>query len=420
MPRLRTPQLILLIALLGAACGDDDDASTTPDANPDAGSDGDADGDTDTDADTDTGPDTSPFALVSGPIMIREVSSGHVAFPDITPLADGRILLVYREAAVHGVDPTGVITGQVGTADGLEWSDPVTLHDVPDVDDRDPSVRALAGGDILLSYFQYRYEETGDGDLPVHQIFLGRSTDGGETFTDFELVPELAMEYPGAYIDTDLLWKDTLGDPVVVTACSNPVVEVGDRLVVQNYGGYAWNHDNPAAPKSQITLFVSDDDGGSWSEQVVAPDAAPGTWLQEPSLLALDADNWIMHVRTATGSSPGYLGRTWQIRSEDGGQTWGDWEQLEFYGHAPYLYRLENGLLLSAFRELNSGGTQAAVSFVYSDDDGASWSAPLRILDWVATEVGYPSIHQLDDGNILFVYYFAGSSIRASIYSYTG
>jgi len=406
----------LVTLILAAGCGDDDASGSGGDTDTDT----DTDADTDTDTDTDTDSDTWPFVLEEGPIMIRQVTSGHVAFPDIAPLADGRILLVYREAEVHGVDPTGMITGQIGTADGLEWGDPVTVHDVPDVDDRDPSVSALSSGDIMLTYFQYRYEPTDDGDLSVHQIFAGRSTDDGETFADFEMVPDLSMDYPGAYIDTDLLWKDALDEPVVVTACSNPVIEVAGRLIVQSYGGFAWNTSNPDAPRSQISLFVSDDDGASWTEEIVAPDQADDTWLQEPALLALDDDDWIVHVRTAPGSSPGYLGYTWQIRTDDGGQTWGDWEQLDFYGHAPYLHRLENGLLLSAFRELNSAATQAAVSFVWSDDDGDTWSGPLRIVDWVATEVGYPSIHQLEDDRILFVYYFAGTSIRASIYSYAG
>jgi hypothetical protein len=254
----------------------------------------------------------------------------------------------------------------------------------------------------------------------VHQIFSGRSTDDGETFGDFAMVPDLSMSYPDAYIDTDLLWKDALGDPVVVTACSSPVVEVGDRLIVQSYGGFAWNQSNPDAPRSRISLLTSDDGGTSWIEEPLLPLEAADTWLQEPSLLALDDEHWIVHVRTAPGSSPGYLGRTWQIRTDDGGQSFGEWVELEFYGHAPYLYRLDNGLVLSAFRELNSTATQAAVSFVYSEDEGETWSDPLRIVDWVATEVGYPSIHQLEDGRILFVYYFAGTSIRASIYSYAG
>ncbi|MBW2531911.1 MAG: exo-alpha-sialidase, partial [Deltaproteobacteria bacterium] len=334
------------------------------------------------------------------------------------PLADVSLLLVYREAAVHGVDPTGRIIGQIGTGDGLDWTEPEVLHDVPDIDDRDPSVTALASGDVVLNYFQYRYEPTADGDLSLHQIFLGRSVDQGATFGDFAQVPPGAMSYPGAYIDEDLLWVDAAGDPVIVTACSSPVVELGDRLIVQNYGGNAWNQDNPDAPRSYVSLFVSEDDGASWAEQIIAPDAAPGTWLQEPSLLALDDLRWLVHVRTATGSSPGYLGDTWQASTDDGGATWGEWRELGFYGHAPYLYRLANGTLISAFRELNFNATQAAVSFVYSLDEGETWSEPVRVVHWLPTELGYPSVLQLEDERILFVYYQAGTSIRAAIYSY--
>jgi len=37
-------------------------------------------------------------------------------------------LLVYREAAQEGVDPTGRIVRQAGAADALVWSDPETLR----------------------------------------------------------------------------------------------------------------------------------------------------------------------------------------------------------------------------------------------------------------------------------------------------
>lgn len=385
------------------------------------------DGETDSDSAEDSGNDgdisgyTCEFNAVDA-VVIRTIDTGHVAFPDITRLSDGQILLVYREASEHGVDPTGRITKQIGSADGTTWTDPEILHDVPDVDDRDPSVTTLSNGDIVLNYFQYIYQTTtGDGNLGVHQIFYGRSSDDGQTWGDFTMVPSgsgLAMDYPNAEIGSDLLWNDGNGNPVVVTACSNPIVEIGDRLFSQNYGGNAWNSANPSAPKSYISLFISDDSGATWSEQMIAPGVSQDTWLQEPSLLALDEENWIVHLRTASGSSPGNPGYLWQIRTDDGGQTWGDYLQFDFIGHAPYLYRLSNGVVLSAFRWLNDTYTSTNVNFIYSTDNGETWSEMISIIEPQTVEVGYPSILELADNRMLIVYYFGGQTIAGIIYEF--
>jgi hypothetical protein len=399
--------------LLAASCGG-------------GGGDLDAGGsDSGTDSETDTGTDISgldcAFDVAEGPFEIKSVTSGHVAFPDVTRLPGGDILLVYRQATTHGVDPAGAIVAQIGTPDGLAWSPSGVLVDVDDVDDRDPSVTTLASGDLALSYFQYVYQGTADGDLGVHQIFFSLSQDEGETWSVPAMVPSgagYAMDYPGAAIGSDQLWADGSAIPVMVTACSNDPVETGGEVLVQSYGGYAWNTSYSGAPRSRISLFASGDGGATWSERPIAPDAETGTWLQEPALLALDDQRWIVHLRTAAGSSPGNGGAMWQIRSFDGGQTWGDYEKFDFIGHAPFLYRLSNGVIVSAFRWLNSSFTSTNVGFIHSTDGGETWSDVAFVLDPQTVEVGYPSVLELDGDRMLVVYYVGGYEIGGVIYEF--
>ena len=376
----------------------------------------------DVDTDTDTWPDLTgkecAFALSAAPLAIRAEPSGHVAFPDVARLPGGEILLVYREADEHGVDPVGRIVRQVGAADALEWSEPEVLHDTPDIDDRDPSVTVTADGEVVVNWFQYVYEATDDGDLGVHQVFFGRSDDLGATLAETSMVPSLSMDYPGAYVGDDELWLDAAGDPVVVTACSSPVREIGGGLFVQSYGGYAWNTANPAAPRSRISLFTSGDGGGTWTESPIADGQAADTWLQEPSLLALGPNRWIVQLRTADGMSPGNPGNLWQTTTDDGGATWSGYEDLGFVGHAPYLYRLSNGVLVSAFRWLNDAFTSTNVDFIYSMDAGVTWSELVPILDPQVVEVGYPSILELEGDKMLVVFYVGGTTIRGAIYDF--
>jgi hypothetical protein len=383
------------------------------------------DADSGTDTDTDTWPDLDgldcAFALDGDPLVIRQTTSSHVAFPDVARLPSGEILLVYREAGVHGVDPTGGIAYQTGSADGLDWSAPEEFLDTPDIDDRDPSVTVTAAGDVIANWFQYVYESTDDGDLGVHQIFFGRLDNTEGLLVDTAMVPDLSMSYPGAYVGDDELWLDADGDPVVVTACSSPIREIGGSLFVQSYGGYAWNTSNPSAPRSRISLFASGDGGGLWAELPIAEGQAPDTWLQEPSLLALTADRWIVQLRTAEGSSPGNAGNLWQTTTDDGGATWSEYVDLGFVGHAPYLARLSNGVLVSAFRWLEWTGvnpTSTNVNFIYSMDQGATWSDMISVLAPQIVEVGYPSILELEGNRMLIVFYVGGTSIQGAIYDF--
>jgi hypothetical protein len=349
---------------------------------------------------------------------IRDSGGNHLAFPDVARLGDGRILLVYREGATH-VDATGRIMKQLGTADGLTWSDPEVLHDEPGMDDRDPSVAALAGGDLLVSYFQYAGQATADGTVYLHHNFVGRSTDDGATFGTFAQVDPGPMADPSAGLDANGVWVDGTGAPLVIMATSSAIIEVGGRLALPAYGGPALDLGDLAhATRSHLSIYWSDD-AVTWTESIVAPGVATGTWLMEPAILKLDDGTLLMHVRTAAGTSPSSPGNLWQTASADDGATWSDYRDLGFVGHAPELLQLRCGVVLSAFRWINQAFTAEAVSFVYSLDRGATWSEVQPIADCGATECGYPGLLELEENRVLVVYYAPGGvSIDATIYSF--
>jgi photosystem II stability/assembly factor-like uncharacterized protein len=95
----------------------------------------------------------------------------------------------------------------------------------------------------------------------------------------------------------------------------------------------------------------------------------------------------------------------WWSESTDGGLTWTRSEKTGFPGHAPYLYRTAEGVLLLGHR-------LPGTSLHYSLDDGRTWSENLQLDECIGA---YPSMTALRDGSILFVYYEEGpgSSIRA-------
>lgn len=356
--------------------------------------------------------DPERFVIASG-------GGDHLAFPDVTRLPDGQLLLVYRRGATH-VDDTGRIMKQLGTADGRTWSPPEVLYDTPSVDDRDPSVMTTAKGDVLVDWFQYVQTSTSAGTLTTHEVFALRSTDGGKTFAPAGQITSGKMSVPGATKSADGLWVDAEGKPVIVAAASSAIVEVGSKLLLPTYGGNALATSalGIQSPASRISLYESAD-GATFVERLINPDADKDVWLQEPALLPLP-DRWLMHARSAKGASPGNPGKMLQAVSTDEGKTWSAWEPFPFVGHAPELLALSDGPIVSAFRELDDAFTHEWVSLVTSIDGGRTWSEPLRIRDCKAAECGYPGLLELADHRLLVVYYApGGKSIDAAIYPFT-
>ena len=362
-------------------------------------------------------PTSITFTLEQAVTIAEEM--GHLAFPDVARLADGRIALVYRQGASH-VDPSGLVMAQFGSEDGLTWSDPAVILDTPGIDDRDPSVALLADGRLLVTWFPYDWETIGGSRLTLHEVFGAFSSDQGETFPHVVQISDGSMSVEGGHIDEQGLWADGAGEAVLVWACSSPAVEYQGRILLPAYGGHALNLSQLAThPRSWITLFASDDGGETWARERVETGGPADTWLMEPSLLPVRNGPFRLHIRTADGTDPGGPGQTAQSFSFDGGAVWAPWQDLDFIGHAPNLYQLQNGAVLSAFRWVSDSYTVASAAFVHSLDDGKTWSHPIEIEYCAGYECGYPSILELPGNRVLFVYYGrGGASIKGAIYSF--
>ena len=391
---MRTALLVAALSLVG--CSSSEDATPKVDAGVDA-----------------PAPTLASFELEQS---FTIASGGHLAFPDLARLADGSLLLVYRKGATH-VDASGRIMKQFGSADGTSWSDPEVLYDAPDIDDRDPSVTVLHSGDVLVSYFQYLTEALSGGTLATHHVFLGRSTDGGQSFGPFTQIDGGSMSPSSPALNADGLWVDAQGTLLEVEACSSPVVELGSKLVLPVYGGHPLNLAKLAAmPRSQVSFLVSTD-GQTFTQEAVL--ALSDVWLQEPALLPLSNGTTLLQVRTASGASPSSPGPLMQSTSTDLA-TWSAPEGLGFVGHAPSLIELPGGLVLSAYRWLDDAFSEERVSFSWSLDAGTTFSAPIDVADCGGVECGYPSMVSLGADRFLLVYYApGGSSIEGVIYHYT-
>ena len=197
------------------------------------------------------------------------------------------------------------------------------------------------------------------------------SGDNGHTWSEPWLVPSTANAFWG---------------------CSSPILELSDGdLIWPIYREYA----DPLRTWSAV--IRSSDKGKTWSDPVFVDESNDDN--DEPALVELPGGKLLCVMRANHGDS------MWWSVSNNKGFAWTPSGKIGFPGHAPYLHRSREGVLLLGHRLPHT-------SIHFSLDDGKTWSDNV-LLD--TCDGAYPSMVELKDGTVLFVYYEEGpgSSLRA-------
>ncbi len=310
------------------------------------------------------------------------------AFPDVCRLRNGDLFVVFYGGTGHVTAPSeaaprgGAVYGLRSTDEGRTWSEPFVIVDTPE-DDRDPHVRQLGNGDVLVTYFTLRYQKKGELSVEEGKVFVVRSIDGGETW-DQEPTPVS----PTPYDDVDGLSSVFQSGP--------PMQLEGGHVILPVYGTVS------VRPRHYETAMMhSSDFGKTWdaASRVDPEQSATFSYGFCEASLARLADG-----RLITVMRPGMH----QSYSSDEGYTWTKATQLPHPGDAPTVIRTRDNVLVVAHR---TPGTAAS----FSTDDGATWTSPSRI-DTVGG--AYPGLVELEDGSILCIYYEegVGSSIRSAVF----
>ncbi len=290
-------------------------------------------------------------------------AGAYEAFPDVaritTPDGKSRLMCVFYAGYTHVSLPNaeslpkgGRVVGCWSDDEGRTWSEPKTLIDT-DQDDRDPSIFQLPDGRILCNFFMY-YGEAGP-----YNTCLSESTDGGQTWSEPRVIYE---KFP----------------------CSAPIHRLtSGRLVMGLYGK------DPTSGLSCGAIGYSDDDGGTWSDMVMIPNGG----------VPLDAETDVIELRDGSLYA---LQREWMgvSRSTDGGETWSESQNVGFAGHCPHFLRTRDDYILL--------GTRLPKTMLrVSRDECQTWSDAILVDNHIGA---YPSMVELQDGSILFVFYQEGGN----------
>lgn len=316
-------------------------------------------------------------------IVLARTPEGQLPyFPNAIRLADGRVMVVYREGNGH-VRSVGRIV-LLTSDDGLKWSEPRVVVDTIH-DDRDPMLVQLSNGDILLSYFQIDWARK-PWVVPGVQVI--RSTDGGRTWGDPVDVGSTMRQR------TNARWHSFRAGHI---ASHGQILELPDGdLLAPIYGVF------PGDAYHSASVVRSTDGGVTWpADYEVVIGRRPDRYSLEPVLTLADGQVTSL-IRTEAAAE--------LTRSDDGGHTWSAPEPLKLWASSADTVTLSDGSVLLAYgdvsRKLSAG--RPTVATVIADPRGP-WDTGTQHLVYDAGNDTFdqanPAVVELSDDTVLILTY---------------
>ncbi|MFN7951690.1 MAG: sialidase family protein [bacterium] len=272
---------------------------------------------------------------VTDRVVLDRRADRYFSFPDVTTLADGRVLAAYRTANVHyPPDPASTfIRFRHGSRDGLVWSEPWELAERPANLERTwfdcPRLRTLADGTVAMTL--NLGGSPGPGGI-VESTWLTFSHDGGRTWEPLRELPLVGI--------------------------------VPDRVLIRDGGHWivSAHYHVPSGPYRLVQkCILSDDAGRTWSPEIqLAGD--PALQLCEVSLLDRGAGRIDAFLR----EDQGIRYPTLCASSFDGGRSFGALEAHPSRGHRITTGLLPDGRMLATYR--NVAGLPATCGWLGSPD----------------------------------------------------
>jgi Neuraminidase (sialidase) len=324
-------------------------------------------------------------------------------WPVLQKLPNGHLGVVTRDGGFH-IGERGRVVFVTSPDGGESWShSTVIAADGPD--NRNPAFGVGADGTLLAAYvvmdcyvdgsFNTR-KYRGTGYMPV---YISRSEDGGATWSEGRPMVGQGRE----------VWSGAgkVGDARAYNGSSpfGKMITLEDGAILLTYI-HAVSLDEEGEWAAAVFVARSHDGGLTWVEPATIAEG-----FDETSLCDLGGGRMIAVMRRSRSGSPGKPGyqddeSTWQADSDDGGRTWGEPRRVTgTWEHPADVIRLQDGrILLTYGRRQPPCGIQGMVS----RDDGNTWDYDNKIFlvgDASATDQGYPSTVQRDDGTIVTVYY---------------
>lgn len=325
--------------------------------------------------------------------IIYKNRDSYCAFPDVKKLNNGEIIVAFRKApkrrlSTH-LDSESKAVLIRSKDKGKTWEEEITIYD-DEFGIQDPSIAILNDGTIISNFFKWKVIKEEPFDHYVVGTFIVRSLDNGYTW-DKE---SIKVETP------------KINNP----ATSDSIIELPDgTLLIPMYGSF----DNE---RQRAFIMRSEDRGLTWKDfTTIAFDPLGNMDFQEPALTITNSGKVICMMRVYGVDQ--YL---WQSESLDLGYSWSIPKKTPIWGFPAHILVLSDGRILCTYGYRRPPyGIRGCISI----DGGKTWDIKSEIIiraDGLNGDLGYPSSVELDNGEILTVYYFHDADgvryIAGSIY----
>jgi len=342
----------------------------------------------------------TPKHTTSEPVVVAvslpdETRWGFTQFPALSPLPDGRILLVYADAEdaseTHGLPAPSFVSADQGKI----WT--------PFTDDLVPArphfsvTPAFNGEFLVVPSLQYFNVKTAGLTLPepiaesyvYGPLYTYRVSDLGPTVADYfcQLNARRWLPSTGRWQDEivrydshDLLaWRRKDSDLLPRAFFERPALQYQGELLYADYRVRYALPDGPIPQKGGTELMASSDNGHSFTHRAtIGVDRRGGDLFGEPALEATADGGLICVMRKADHEQKPMV----VSYSSDAGYHWSPVEQITEFGVFPFLLRLESGPLIISY------GRPGVWIRINEDGLGRNWSEPICLIEGDHAELG--------------------------------